>query len=224
MIRKTERQVRACLATSLGPWYSHITDTPGCWYCSCWCWSASGSSGSTCVETDADAAEAAGPPVLVAGGCWTPAWAVLGCCSTCCLKLLSSCFLFSCSSRTNWRCSRFLLINDTLSLMAFAMVLWSPSQTYPESTYRMKGYIRKQQDSKRKQTKHKQQPLGKGKQRRRERKKCPRTDLYQTVKPLVCTMHLPTVFADTHGVDAVIFIQTHEVHVPSLIITNQQGT
>ena len=41
----------------------------------------------------------------------------------CCLKLLSSCFLFSCSSRTNCRCSRFLLIKDTLSLIALAMVL-----------------------------------------------------------------------------------------------------
>lgn len=123
------------------PRYVHNTDILGCWYCSCWCWSASGSSGSTCVETEAEVVEAVGMPVLAEGSCLIPVWEAFDC-STCCLRLLSSCFFFSCSSRTNCRCSRFLLINDTLSLIALAMVLWSPSQTYPDSTYRIKGYIK----------------------------------------------------------------------------------
>lgn len=153
--QEVEKSIRGILSIPVHiTKYLHNTDILVCWYCSCWCWSASGSSGSTCVETEAEVVEAVGTPVLTEGICLTPAWEVLDCCSTCCLRLPSSCFLFSCSSRTNCRCSRFLLINDTLSLMAFAMVLWSPSQTYPDSTYKIQECIRKQKKTNRKQKRH----------------------------------------------------------------------
>lgn len=114
MTRKTIASRRAWQLWA--PEYSHITDTPGCWYCSCWCWSASGSSGSTCVETGAGLSRGSGS--TSAGG--GPAGLRLGSAGLLLtpahLRLLSSCFLFL-LLRTNWLFS-FLLINDTLSLMA----------------------------------------------------------------------------------------------------------
>lgn len=59
------------------------------------------------------------------------------CCSS------SSCFLFSCSRRTCCRCSLLWRIRETRSFMALATVLWSPSYTYPESTYGRAGQRRR---------------------------------------------------------------------------------
>lgn len=113
---------------------------------------------------------------------------------------------FSCSSRTIRRCSRFLLIETTFSIfseMAFRLVsrdsLYRHTQNLPEQDGR---YTVQLKHDKKKQTKHKQQSFWGKENREGEEKELSETDLNQTVKLLVCTKHLPTIFADTHGVGA----------------------
>lgn len=87
--------------------------------------------------------------------------------------------------------------------MAFAMVLWSPSQTYLRIYLGWKGTSRKQQDSKRKTSKHSNLIFWERKTEKEEReKKLSRTDLSKQVA-YKSALTFPTHhFADTHGVDA----------------------
>lgn len=122
--------------SQISPCFLHEPGAPGC--CCRWCGSPSGSSVSMGTGVKVDI-----------GGFVVEAWGGVGSVGSCCPGS-SSCFLFSCSSRTSFRCSLFLQIRATRSFMALAMVLWSPSHTKPESTWKV---IKEEKERTQKQSK-----------------------------------------------------------------------